>query len=258
MNIFKEVVISIIQPRADTLLSSRKARKIEQAIRIYNKIIKIDDTKTSIYWNKMIGYIKLKEFDQSLVCIDKLIELEPNNAKFYNEKASLLCSMNLQRFEDSIDYYNLSIEIQNDYSDAYFGKGIALACLHKYDQAEACYNKALELSPENSEIYPNKAIIYLKRKMYKESLELCDKSIELSYKTKLSLDFVYFTKSRIYAMMNLKDECINNLGKAIKINNSFKDSVLKCEEFETIKDDKDFIRMISEFNVRPLWGRWKQ
>ena len=257
MNILKELVISIIEPKADTLLSSGKARKIEQAIRIYNKIIKIDDTKTNIYWNKMIGYIILKEFDQALLCIDKLIGLEPKNAKFYNEKASVLCSTNLQRYEEAIDYYNMSIEIQNDYSDAYLGKGIALACLHKYDEAEACYNKALELSPKNSDIYTNKAIIYLKRKMYKEALELCDKSIELSYKTKLSLDFAYFTKSRIYAMMNLKDECINNLGKAIKINNSFKDYVLKCEEFEIIEDDKDFIKVLSKFNSRSMLGRWK-
>ncbi|UYZ38020.1 tetratricopeptide repeat protein [Clostridium beijerinckii] len=255
MNIFKELVISIIESKADTLLSSGKARKIKQAIRLYNKIIKIVDTKANIYWNKMIGYIILKEFDQALLCVDRLIGLEPNNAKFYNEKASLLCSSNLQRYEEAIDYYNTSIEIQNDYSDAYFGKGIALASLHKYDQAEVCYNKVLELAPENFDIYPNQAIVYLKRKMYKKALELCDKSIELSYQTKSSLDFAYFTKSRIYAMMNLKDECINNLCKAIKINNSFKDYVPKCEEFDNVKDDKDFISVLSKFNSRSKCGR---
>lgn len=242
MNIFKRLIISILETKANVLLTDGK---VQQAIRIYDKIIKMNDTKAKIYWNKMIGHITLREFDQALECIDRLIYLQPYNEDFYCEKASILSSINPKRFEEAVDCCNLAIEIEKNCAEAYFRKGFALAELNQYDEAESCYNKVIELSMESHRVYLNKAIIFLKKKMYNEALELCDKSVKLSCEDKSNLSLAYFTKSRIYASLNLKNECIECLDKAIKISKECKDFVSKCEEFEFVKNEKDFMKIMS-------------
>ncbi|WP_291637376.1 tetratricopeptide repeat protein, partial [Clostridium sp.] len=154
-------------------------------------------------------------------------------------------STKLQRFEEAIIYFDIAIKMKNDYSEAYFGKGIALVLMLKYDEAEACYDKVIELTPKDSQIYSNKALLLLKKKMYNEALELCDKSIRVKYNTKLGIAFAYFTKSRVYAMMNKKKECIANLSKAIRLNPVINQKVHECKEFDCIRNDEDFINTIS-------------
>lgn len=241
VNVFKRLIISVLETKANALLTEGK---VQQAIRLYDKIIKMNSTKAKIYWNKMAGHITLKEFDQALECIDSLIYLQPDNEEFYCEKASILSLINPKRFEEAIDYCNRAIEIESNCAEAYFRKGFALAGLHQYDEAENCYNKVIELSKENHRLYLNKAIVFLKKKMYQEALELCDKSMELSFADKSNLGLAYFTKSRIYANLNLKNECIDHLKKAIEISKECKEFVSKCEEFEFIKDEKDFIKVM--------------
>ena len=67
--------------------------------------------------------------------------------------------------EEAIAYYDIVLKIQKDFYEAYLGKGIALACLHKYDEAEECYDRVIELSPKDPWIYSNKAIVLLRKKM---------------------------------------------------------------------------------------------
>jgi len=242
MNIFDNLESNYLETKANRLLNKGKA---EEAITIYNKITKINDNKVSAHWNKMAAFIKLEKFDQALLCLNKLIELNPENVKFYFQKASILGSEKLQRYDEAIVYYDMVLKIQKTFYAAYLGKGIALACLHKYDEADECYDKAIELYPKDPWIYSNKAIVLLKKKMYQDALELCDRAIKQSSKTKMGLDFAYFTKSRVYGALNKKDECIANISKAISINSSVKNKVFECKEFDFIKNDNEFINIVS-------------
>jgi len=61
-----------------------------------------------------------------------------------------LCT--LAKYEQALELYDKTIELDlNDY-DAYFNKGLALEELGKYDLALESYNKALELEPDNLEV----------------------------------------------------------------------------------------------------------
>ena len=65
----------------------------------------------------------------------------------------------------------------------------------------------------------------------------------------MGLDFAYFTKSRVYGALNKKDDCIDNISKAISINSSLKDKVFECNEFDFIKNDNEFINIVTNQRI---------
>jgi tetratricopeptide (TPR) repeat protein len=58
--------------------------------------------------------------------------------------------MELSEYEEAIQYFDKSIELDNTNSDAYFNKTEALELLKKYKEADICFNKVLELKPNES------------------------------------------------------------------------------------------------------------
>lgn len=235
MGIFDNLKTTHLESKANKLLKKSQNR---EALELYNKIIEIGANKRlSVYWNKMVACLRLQKMEEALVCIDKIIEMKPKNSDFYFKKASILSSPKLQRYEESIDVYDKGIKLNNKNSSAYLNKGIVLINLKKYDEAAECFDRAIKLSPNDPWIYCNKALILMKEKKYEEALQLCDKAINIKSKVKFNPDFAYFAKARIYALLNMKDNCIDNFSKAIGMNSMWEKVAKECEDFESFRED---------------------
>jgi len=75
--------------------------------------------------------------------------------------------INLKRYEEAIQFFDKSIELDSSFSIIYVNKGVCLYCLNKFEESIVCFNlkeyeqailsydKAVEINPKLSETYAN-------------------------------------------------------------------------------------------------------
>ena len=62
------------------------------------------------------------DFDIMLREIDQVIRLQPDFSFAYYNKANILCAQ--KQYDDAIDYYTQAIQIDGDFAEAYFNRGL--------------------------------------------------------------------------------------------------------------------------------------
>lgn len=212
-----------------------KAKKIDEVVKECDLLLKKYPKVLHIYHLKYIALIQSQKYNEALECINEVIENKPNLNSYY-QKASLLTNEYFKRYEEAIEMYNIIIQKEKKNADLYINKGIALACLKKYNEAEQCYDKAISLNPKNSYwAYLNKGVIKLNLKEYDEALNICDIALKRN-KIPCDLDYLYITKARIYGKLNNKQKCVDNFKKAIQINATWLKRFSDFEELQLIKD----------------------
>ena len=113
---------------------------------------------------KGIEHMVKQEYEESLKCYDKILELEPENVDALGNKASLLKSLALNLKDDSIKKEE------------------------KLREAVACYDKALKIDPENFECWFSKGdILDFHLHDYKDALLCFEKALEYADQSKASL-----------------------------------------------------------------------
>jgi superkiller protein 3 len=75
------------------------------------------------------------------------------------------------QFNQAIDIFNQTIELQPDCSEAYLGLGIAYRQLHELEKALKATQKALDYNPRYYKAYYNLGLIYEEKGKKKEALE---------------------------------------------------------------------------------------
>lgn len=208
----------------------------------YDALIGLYPKNSNYRFNKMQILVALGKLEEANIIADTLIKFHPQNHMYYLRKAAILDSLN--KYEDAIEFYTKGIELDKNNIDAYTGKGIALACIKNYNDAIACYNKAIKIAPKKAYwAYCNKAVAYLiKDKNYNYSLELCDTAMKLK-RYRNDFDYAYFVKSRAYALKGDEANCLNNLHEAIKLEDKWKNAIDDCSEFDSLRDNPDFIKL---------------
>ncbi|XP_056397513.1 small glutamine-rich tetratricopeptide repeat-containing protein beta [Hyla sarda] len=93
------------------------------------------------------NYMKEQNYEAALDCYSQAVELDPNNAVYYGNRAA--AHSQLGRHSDAITDCEKAISIDAKYSKAYGRMGRALAAMNRYKEAISSYQKALDLDPEN-------------------------------------------------------------------------------------------------------------
>ena len=70
--------------------------------------------------------------EESLVCYDKALEIDPNNVNAWNNKGDAL--FDLGRYEESLVCYDKALEIDPNNVDVWGSKGDALGRLGRYEE----------------------------------------------------------------------------------------------------------------------------
>ncbi len=90
------------------------------------------------------------DFDHAIKHFNKTIDLCPEFAEAYNQKA--LAEFLLERYEDSIRDSRLAANLMPYHFGAWTGMGHCHAHLGRLDEAVCCYEKALAINPHMKEI----------------------------------------------------------------------------------------------------------
>jgi len=102
------------------------------------------------YKNQGNQMLSSKQYTKAIEFYTKAIELNPNNAIYYCNRAAAYSHMG--QHQKAVDDCKSSINLNPNYSKAYGRLGLAYFSLGKYTEAVAEYKKGLQLEPNSSSL----------------------------------------------------------------------------------------------------------
>lgn len=149
------------------------------------------------YFNKSLDNLEgfdwdLLEHDEKILKSKNLFDSPLNNLSWaYNE---------LEEYEKSLEYIELSLKILPNSDTEYTNKGNALLGLGRYEEALESYSKAIKKNRDCGYAYYGKGLVYFEQEKYKESLAEVDRY--LKYR-KFDLDGAIH---KVYCHLNLGEQ----------------------------------------------------
>jgi FKBP-type peptidyl-prolyl cis-trans isomerase 2/TolA-binding protein len=259
-NLFFEVLLVEIleknpQQAEELFIQGVKAQnegKLEEAISLYNKALRIKPDLSKAYYNigviyqekgifdkaifsyklalsykydyteayHNIGviYWKLKNFEEAISNLMYAINFNPFHALSYYHLGVIY--QELGQIKKATNLYERALQIDPTLSSAYFNLGVIHQDKEEYDFAIERYKKALEYSPENFGAYNNLGLCYLENENLDDAMASFQKSIEL----KPDFAEAYSNIGNVYHNKLMLDEAINMYKKAIDIDPNYTDA----------------------------------
>ncbi len=115
------------------------------------------DAAADLYiWRGNVRY-EQKDYDNAIADYNKAIEINQNyTLAFYNRAFAWIGK---KEYDKAIEDYNTVIKLNPDYlANAYVIKGSVLRAIKKYDEAIEYYNKAIDIDPEYANAYFNRGV----------------------------------------------------------------------------------------------------
>ena len=169
--------------------------------------------KHELGW-KMLGATRNQtgRVQESLVPIQKLIELSPEDAGAHNNLGVVL--KNLKRLDEAEVSYRHAVALRSDYTAAHNNLGNTLQELGRLDEAEASCRQAISLQPDFAEAHYNLGVVLQELDRFGEA--------EASYRqvTALKPDFAdaHSNLGVVLKQLNRLDEAEASCRQAIALN----------------------------------------
>jgi tetratricopeptide (TPR) repeat protein len=125
--------------------------------------------------------------NQSLSAFEKASQLNPNNSMLWNKLGTVL--IEIGNYTDAITAFDKAAKLDDEFADAFYNKGLALAALgknnsSKYNEAITAYDKAIGIDSSNADFFWAKgdalaALSKNNRCMYTEAIKAYNRTLEL-------------------------------------------------------------------------------
>ena len=127
----------------------------DEAIQIYDEIIKIDPDNLRGWLNKAYDLEEMGKYNESLACINEGIRLAPNDPNIdsaWNQKASFLREHG--NFTDAIKAYNESIRLNPDRIGRQGGNSV-ISTMGKWGESDGPLSSYIDATTENPDSFDN-------------------------------------------------------------------------------------------------------
>tara|TARA_Y100000591_G_C21792809_1_gene677552 strand:+ start:47 stop:1360 length:1314 start_codon:yes stop_codon:yes gene_type:complete len=138
-------------------LQMQKEKNFKEAIKYYEKVIKIDPSIVFAYYNLGLIYEKLGNLEVAKEYYHRAINSEPLFVHSYTNLG--IISQKEGAKEKAIEYFGKVIDIDPNNFNSYNNLGLVYASLGKYDKAVDSYFKSLKIKENN--IVAIKSLIFL-------------------------------------------------------------------------------------------------
>ena len=175
-----------VRKKADDAMAEIERLKKELAVaksdadqlRLTKAYNKETDVLSAVDWfNKGYNAQLNKEYDKAISFYLRVIELNPDYAKAYNNLG--VAYKNQGNTTKAIQLYEKAIELNPDYADAYYNLGVAYKDQGNLIKAIQNYEKAIALDPDDAKAYNNLGIAYYDQGNATKAIQLWEKAIEL-------------------------------------------------------------------------------
>ncbi len=202
---------------------------------------------TRPYRDRGFMYMKLQDYQQALVNLDRALELDTQDALSYNWRG--VCYRDLQIYQQAITDLNHALELDPKLAQAYFQRGSIYLWLKDIEQAIDDFDCSWKLDPKDVnngwmtewtkmcvkrpdpglverleaiaavnpqcyEAYVCRGVVLLLRQRFEEALA----ELEMAIPLKPQVPDAYFWKGIVYASLGQDEEAMSMLKKALKGN----------------------------------------
>lgn len=156
-----------------------------------------------------------KEFDLSLLLLEKLYEKEKNNIDILIWKARILHKQ--EKYNEAIALFTECLAIEKNYFYVWQFRGDSYCKLGEYQKALDDYLKSIELDPSNGAAYDNAAMCFFNTGEFAKAHEFIDKAISIETGEEMPM----IRKAQFFEFQELKKEAIEQYKKTLnKFSNS--------------------------------------
>jgi protein O-GlcNAc transferase len=184
---------------------------LDEAIKNYEKSIKINNNYFQAYNNLGIAFHKSKKIDKAIINYQKAIDINKNFAESYNNLGNAF--VDLKNPKESLEYFEKAIKLKSDYAEAYNGLGNAYIKLGDKESSLKNYKKAIAIRPDYTEVYNNIGSLLNEMSRFDESLFYFKKSIQINP----SYEKSYNNLGNLLSNLGQFDEATEAYLKALKL-----------------------------------------
>ncbi|MCB2183186.1 MAG: tetratricopeptide repeat protein, partial [Desulfobulbaceae bacterium] len=185
--------------------------KLREAVKIYNKAIRIKPHYAEAYSNRGAALKDLGQLNKAVESYNKAIQIKPDYAEAYSNRGNAF--KDLGQLNKAVESYNKAIRIKPDYAEAYSNRGNAFKKLGQLKHAVESYNKAIRIKPGHAEFYYNRGNAFKDLRQLKQAVESYDKAIRI----KRDYAEAHYNLGNAFKKLGQLKEAFENYNKAIRI-----------------------------------------
>lgn len=212
--------------------------RYEEALVAYNGVLAIDPKHASIWNAKGDVLSKLKLYEEAVVAYTSALALNPKNALTWATKGDMLSK--LRRYEDALVAYNQCLDIDSKNVLVWISKGNLLSKLRRYEDALVCYNSALGLNPKNALIWTIKGKMLSKLERYEDALVAYTCASDITPKKAL----IWVAKGEVLSQLKRYEEALIAYERAHILNPSDVAIAHKCAVLRDLKHHREELAQV--------------
>ena len=159
-------------------ITAHQEGRLEEAEKLYQKILDTEPTNLDANKNLSILLHKLGRLDEAEASCKKTIELKPDFIECYYDLGNILYQ--LGKLDEAEKNYRKVTELKPDHIEAYYNLGIVLQQVGKIHESMASFKKTIELKPDYAEAHSNLGAILKDLNKFEEAELSCRKAIEFN------------------------------------------------------------------------------
>jgi tetratricopeptide (TPR) repeat protein len=179
---------------------------------VHSQQSQINNRRHLTSFNEGWRLYKQGRYEEAIQCFNKTLEINPQYTDAWINKGASLS--NLGRYEEALQCFNKALEINPQHVLAWNDKASLLINLNRYHEALECCNKILEINPKDADAWNNKGISFFNLGRLNQALECCNKALEFDPKQRLAL----VTKGASLSNLGRYEEALQCYNKALEIN----------------------------------------
>lgn len=188
-----------------------KLEKLEKANEIISKAMKLSSMDKVLHINQGHLFGKSKNWQMSLACYEKAIDIEPNYAEGYFSRGNAF--LELGRLEDAIVSYEQAISISPSYLEAHINRGNAFLALKRPEQALTSYDEAIKIKPNYAMGYHHRGAALQELGRLEAAVESYDQSIAINP----SYEDAYANLGNALLALNRPEQALISYEKSISL-----------------------------------------
>ena len=213
-------------------------QEYEAALEQYDWALTLKPDRSETLNNRALTYDHLERYDEALADYNRALDLKPDDPKILNNRGGLY--YHLKHYEEALADVNHALQLKPDYPEALTNRGNIYDDLKCYDKALADCDRALQLRSDFPEALTNRGATYSQLRQYKEALADFEKSLQL----RPDHPGTIYNMACLFSLMRKPEEAISYLEKAIALGEKFRQDAATDSDFDNIRDDPRFRRLI--------------
>lgn len=201
-----------LHKRGNTLYN---LNRFPEALEAYDRALNLRPDYAEVWQEKAKTLSELKQYRASQSAYDKAIELNPEYLEAWTGRGYVLDK--LQQDKEAMASFEHALKIQPDYPPAWQGRGDSLLNSQRYEEAIASYEKAVKFQPNLYQAWYNQGQAYQNLKQYEQAVNSYQKTVEI----KSDNPEAWYNLGNVFLELNKNQEALDSYEKAVRFQPNF-------------------------------------